>query len=71
MVFEPGSSAWQSIILPQSHAGLFLICRKQEAIDHVFSHFWEEVYFWDILQRMLKKEFPLHPLRFKFLQIEN
>uniref|UniRef100_L7M267 Reverse transcriptase zinc-binding domain-containing protein n=1 Tax=Rhipicephalus pulchellus TaxID=72859 RepID=L7M267_RHIPC len=48
-----------------------LIYRKPETIDHVFLHCWEGVYFWDVLQRTLKKEFPLHPLGIRFLQIEN
>lgn len=48
-----------------------LICRKPETIDHVFLHCWEGVYFWDVLQRTLKKELPLHSLGIRFLTVEK
>lgn len=48
-----------------------LICKLPETIDHVFLHCWEGVYFWDVLQRSVKKEFPLHPYGIRFLCVNN
>lgn len=48
-----------------------LICKQPETIDHVFLHCWEGVYFWDILQRTLKKEFPLDSHGIRYLPVEN
>lgn len=50
---------------------LCLICKKPETIDHVFLHCWEGVYFWDILQRTLKKDFPLDPHGIRYLAVRN
>lgn len=44
-----------------------LICKQPETIDHVFLHCWEGVYFWDVLQRTIKKELPLDPYGIRFL----
>ena len=46
-----------------------IICKQPETIDHVFLHCWEGVYFWDILQRTIKKEFPLDPHGIRYLPI--
>lgn len=48
-----------------------LICNQPETIDHVFLHCWEGVYFWDVLQRTIKKEFPLDPHGIRYLAIDN
>lgn len=47
------------------------ICRRDETIDHVFLECWDAVFLWDILQRTLKKDFPLHPQGIRFLAIDN
>lgn len=48
-----------------------LICKKPETIDHVFLHCWEGVHFWDILQRTIKKDFPLDPHGIRYLAVTN
>lgn len=48
-----------------------LICNQPETIDHVFLHCWEGVFLWDVLQRTVKKEFPLDPYGIRYLAIEN
>lgn len=48
-----------------------LICKQPETIDHVFLHCWEGVYFWDVLQRTIKKELPLDPHGIRFLPTDN
>lgn len=48
-----------------------LICKLPETIDHVFLHFWEGVYFWDVLQMALRKEFPLNPHGIRFLSVQD
>lgn len=50
---------------------LCLICKQPETIDHVFLHCWEGVYFWDVLQRTVKKELPLDSYGIRFLPTEN
>lgn len=34
-------------------------------------HCWEGVYFWDVLQRAIKKDLPLDPHGIRFLNVEN
>lgn len=34
-----------------------LICKKPETIDHVFLDCWAGVFFWDVLQRTIKRTF--------------
>ena len=62
----------------QEDRGLFLpwgpdclICKKPETIDHVFLHCWEGVYFWDVLQRTIKKDLPLDPHGIRFLPVND
>ncbi|CAN7994061.1 unnamed protein product [Ixodes pacificus] len=42
------------------------LCKKPEPVEHVFLDCWDAIFFWDVLQRTLKKEFPLdsHGIRF-------
>lgn len=47
------------------------LCRKPETIEHVFLECWEGVFFWDILQRTLKKDLPLDPQGIRFLTVDN
>ncbi|CAN7989007.1 unnamed protein product [Ixodes hexagonus] len=37
------------------------LCKKPETIEHVFLECWDGVFFWDVLQRTLKKDLPLDP----------
>lgn len=48
-----------------------LICKQPETIDHVVLHCWEGVYFWDVLKRTIKKEFPLNPHGIRYLAVKN
>lgn len=48
-----------------------LICKQLETIDHVFLHCWEGVYFWDVLQRTIKKELPLDSYGIRYLPTDN
>lgn len=47
------------------------LCNKPETIEHVFIDCWSGVFFWDILQRTLKKELPLSPHGIRFLSVKN
>ncbi|CAN7996996.1 unnamed protein product [Ixodes hexagonus] len=46
-------------------------CKQPETIEHVFLHCWEGVYLWDVLQRTIRKYFPLDPHGIRFLAIDN
>lgn len=48
-----------------------LICKVPETVDHVFLHCWEGVYFWDVLQRTMKKDLPLDPHGIRFLNVDR
>lgn len=61
-----------------SDKGLFVpwgdhcfLCRKPETIEHVFLDCWDAVFFWDVLQRTLKKDFPLDAQGIRYLAIDN
>ncbi|CAN8001627.1 unnamed protein product [Ixodes hexagonus] len=45
--------------------------QKPETVEHVFLDCWDGVFFWDVLQRTLKKEFPLDPYGIRFLAVED
>lgn len=47
------------------------LCKKPETVEHVFLDCWDSIFFWDVLQRTLKKEFPLDPHGIRFLAVEN
>lgn len=42
------------------------LCKKPETIEHVFIECWDALFFWDVLQRTLKKDLPVtsHGIRF-------
>lgn len=47
------------------------ICRKPETIEHVFLDCWEALFFWDILQRTIKKDLPVDAFGIRFLPVES
>lgn len=47
-----------------------LLCQKPETIEHVFIECWDAIFFWDVLQRTLKKDFPLTAHGIRFLSVE-
>lgn len=47
------------------------ICKQPENIEHVFLHCWAAVFLWDVLQRTIHKDFPLHPHGIRFLSVDN
>ncbi|CAN7938258.1 unnamed protein product [Ixodes hexagonus] len=47
------------------------LCKKRETIEHVFIDCWDAVYFWDVLQRILKKDLPIAPQGIRFLPTEG
>lgn len=47
------------------------ICQKPETMEHIFLECRDSVFLWDILQRTLKKEFPLTPFGIRFLPFEE
>lgn len=58
--------------------GLFLpwgadcsLCKKPENIEHVFIQCWDAIFFWDVLQRTLKKDFPLTSRGIRFLDVKT
>ncbi|KAM7313597.1 uncharacterized protein ISCGN_003450 [Ixodes scapularis] len=48
-----------------------LLFKRPETIEHVFIECWDAVFYWDILQRTLKKDLPVTPFGIRFLPIEN
>ena len=57
--------------IPVAWSDTCILCKKQETVDHVFLDCWDAVFFWDILQRTLKKDFPLMPHGICFLAVEG
>lgn len=47
------------------------LCKKTETIEHVFIECWDAVFFWDVLQRTIKKDLPLTPQGIRFLPMEG
>lgn len=47
------------------------LCKKPETIEHVFLECWDGVFLWDVLQRTLKKDFPLDSHGIRYLPVEN
>lgn len=47
------------------------LCKKPETVDHVFLHCWEGVFFWDVLQRTMRKELPLSPHGIRYLAVDD
>uniref|UniRef100_A0A131Y773 Uncharacterized protein n=1 Tax=Ixodes ricinus TaxID=34613 RepID=A0A131Y773_IXORI len=45
-----------------------LLCKKPETVEHVFI---DAVFYWDILQRTLKKDLPITSQGIRFLSVEN
>ncbi|CAN7939613.1 unnamed protein product, partial [Ixodes hexagonus] len=48
-----------------------LLCKQPETVDHVFIFCWDAQFFWDVLQRTLKKDFVITPSRIRFLDVQN
>lgn len=48
-----------------------LLCKQPETVEHVFISCWDAAFLWDILQRTLKKDFPITARGIRFLSIEN
>ncbi|CAN7990466.1 unnamed protein product [Ixodes pacificus] len=46
-------------------------CKVPETIEHVFLHCGEGVFFWDVLQKTLRKDFLLDRHGIRFLAIDN
>ncbi|CAN8002159.1 unnamed protein product [Ixodes hexagonus] len=47
------------------------VCKKPETIEHVFLECWDGVFLWDVLQRTLKKDFPLDMHGIRYLPVES
>lgn len=47
------------------------VCKKPETIEHVFLDCLDPIFFWDVLQRTLKKELPLTPHGIRYLSVVN
>lgn len=48
-----------------------LLCKQPETIEHVFIFCMDAVFFWDVLQRTLKKELRVTPSGIRFLDVTN
>lgn len=46
------------------------LCKKPETVEHVFTECWDAIFFWDVLQRTLKKELPVTPQGIRYLPVE-
>lgn len=46
------------------------LCKKPETIEHVFIDCWDGVFFWDVLQRTLKKDLPIDAHGIRYLSVE-
>lgn len=47
------------------------LCVKDETVEHVFIECWDAIFFWDVLQRTLKKDLPLTPHGIRFLPVDR
>lgn len=47
------------------------LCKKPETIEHVFIDCWDGVFFWDVLQRTLKKDLPVDAHGIRYLSVEH
>lgn len=47
------------------------LCKKEETVEHVFMECWDAIFFWDVLQRTLKKDLPLSPHGIRFLPVDR
>lgn len=47
------------------------LCKKPETVEHVFLECWDGVFFWDVLQRTLKKDLPLDAHGIRYLSVKN
>lgn len=47
------------------------LCKVPETIEHCFVHCWDAVFFWDVLQRTLKKDLFVTPRTIRFLSMES
>lgn len=47
------------------------LCKQPETIEHVFLYCWDAVFYWDVLQRTLKKDLPLTAHGIRFLPLDN
>lgn len=45
------------------------LCKKPENIEHVFLDCWDAVFFWDVLQRTIKKDLPLTEAGIRYLDV--
>lgn len=45
------------------------LCKKPESVEHVFLDCWDAVFFWDVLQRTLKKDLPLTSHGIRYLSV--
>lgn len=50
---------------------LCVLCQKPETTEHVFIDCWDAIFFWDVLMRTLKKEYPVTPYGIRFLSVNN
>uniref|UniRef100_A0A4D5RJL9 Putative tick transposon n=1 Tax=Ixodes scapularis TaxID=6945 RepID=A0A4D5RJL9_IXOSC len=57
--------------LPVAWSDNCILCKKQETVEHVFLDCWDAVFFWDVLQRTLKKDLPLTPHGIRYLAVED
>lgn len=48
-----------------------ILCKKPETIEHVFIFCWDAVFFWDVLQRTLKKQLCITQSGIRFLNVSN
>lgn len=42
-----------------------------ETVEHVFIHCWDAVFFWDVLQRTLKKDIDITTYTIRFLPVSS
>lgn len=47
-----------------------LLCKKPETIEHVFIDCWDALFFWDVLQRTLKKDLCITRETIRFLPVD-
>ncbi|XP_072140477.1 uncharacterized protein [Dermacentor andersoni] len=47
------------------------LCNKPETIEHAFIECWDAIFYWDVLQRTLKKELPITAQGIRFLPVDS
>lgn len=47
------------------------LCNEPETVGHAVSECWDPIFFWDVVQKTLKKYLPITPHGIRYISIQN